>query len=180
MRFRVNLSDISAFFVDGEFRWWKQQYSVGGGGGSLASMGKKLQLEKENGNNEQKENIDSAAAANGHRHGHRDDNGNGKKITNENVNVQENHNKATVLVDGKEKSGDGVIQVAGSKRHENKAAEKEKEDIGEPRKMQEGSKIEDDESSTSAEEDEVNTGDLFFLPLLKKTGMVVALEQVNK
>jgi hypothetical protein len=180
MRFRASLSDISAFFVDGEFRWWKQQYSVGGGGGSgsLASMGKKLQLEKvkENGTNEQKESIDSAAAANGHRDG----NGNGKKITNENVNVQENHNKATILVDGKEKSGDGVIQAAGSKRHENKAAEKEKEDIGEPRKMQEGSKIEDDESSTSAQEDEVNTGDLFFLPLLKKTGMVVALEQVNK
>jgi hypothetical protein len=144
-------------------------------------MGKKLQLEKvkDNGNNEQKENIHSAADANGHHHVHRDENGNGKKIANENVNVQENHNKATVLVDGKEKRGSGVIQ-AGSKRHEEKAAEKEKEDIGEPKKMQKGSKIEDDESSTSAEEDEVNAGDLFFLPLLKKTGMVVALEQVNQ
>jgi Zn-dependent metalloprotease len=145
-------------------------------------MGKKLQLEKvkDNSNNEQKENIDSAADANGHHHVHRDENGNGKKIANENVNVQENHNKATVLVDGKEKSGGDVIQAAGSKRHEEKAAEKEKADIGEPKKMQEGSKIEDHESSTSAEEDEVNAGDLFFLPLLKKTGMVVALEQVNQ
>ena len=119
MRFRMGLTDISAFLVDGDFDW-RKQYIVSSKTGRLQVEHSRPRL---------KDGKESESADN-------DD------------------------VEGKEEgASDNVQQV---------------DDFSD---IQKDDRFRDKKGKVKSSDD-LDSGDLFFLPMLEKTGMAIALEQV--